>query len=109
MRADEMGEVAQARPDRVLGDSTMPHKDNPKDVVSLISRASRLRALAAPALEAGQRSHEGDSATNQQLYGLIDEACPLAYDVAVRLDELLALVRFDPARMRENQIGRAHV
>ncbi|MCD0505433.1 lyase family protein [Bordetella petrii] len=109
LMADEIGEVAETLPDGVVGSSTMPHKDNPKHVVGLIARAARLRALAAPALEAGQPSHEGDSATNQQLYGLIDEACPLAYDVATRLDELLALVRFDPARMRENLARSADV
>lgn len=109
LMADEIGEVAESLPDGVVGSSTMPHKDNPKHVVSLIARAARLRALAAPALEAGQPSHEGDSATNQQLYSLIDEACPLAYDVAVKLDGLLALIRFDAARMRANLARSADV
>lgn len=109
LMADEIGEVAETLTEGVVGSSTMPHKDNPKHVVSLIARAARLRALAAPALEAGQPSHEGDSATNQQLYSLIDEACPLAYDVAVKLDGLLALIRFDPARMRENLARSADV
>jgi len=109
LMADEIGEVAEALPEGVVGSSTMPHKDNPKHVVGLIARAAKLRALAAPALEAGQPSHEGDSATNQQVYGLIDEACPLAYDLAVRLDELLPLVRFDAARMRENLARSADV
>lgn len=109
LMADEIGEVAESLPEGVVGSSTMPHKDNPKHVVSLIARAARLRALAAPALEAGQPSHEGDSATNQQLYGLIDEACPLAYDVAVRLDDLLALIRFDATRMLENLARSADV
>ncbi|CAM4280130.1 adenylosuccinate lyase family protein [Bordetella muralis] len=109
LMTDEIGEIAEALPEGVVGSSTMPHKDNPKHVVSLIARAAKLRALAAPALEAGQPSHEGDSATNQQLYGLIDEACPLAYDVAVRLDDLLALIRFDAVRMRENLARSADV
>src|SRR5690606_3852954 len=109
LMADELGEGAEVLPEGVVGSSTMPHKDNPKHVVGLIARAAKLRALAAPALEAGQPSHEGDSATNQQVYGLIDEACPLAYDLAVRLDELLPLVRFDAARMRENLARSADV
>ncbi|MEI2415358.1 lyase family protein [Orrella sp. JC864] len=102
LMTDELGEVSESLPEGVIGSSTMPHKDNPKHVVTLIARAARLRALAAPALEAGQPSHEGDAACNQQLYGLIDEACPLAYDLAVRLEQLLSLLRFDPLRMRRN-------
>src|SRR5690606_15307849 len=39
----------------------------------------------------------------------IDEACPLAYDVAVRLDGLLALVRIDAGRMCENLARSADV
>lgn len=102
LMTDEIGEVAESLPEGVVGSSTMPHKDNPKLVVTLIARAAKLRSLAAPALEAGQPSHEGDAAVNQQMYGLIDEACPLAYDLAVRLEELLGLLRFDPERMRQN-------
>lgn len=102
LMTDELGEVSESLPEGVIGSSTMPHKDNPKHVVTLIARAARLRALAAPALEAGQPSHEGDAANNQQLYALIDEACPLAYDLSVRLEQLLSLLRFDPERMRQN-------
>lgn len=58
--------------------------------------------MAPQALEAGQPSHEGDAASNQQLYALIDEACPLAYELSVRLEQLICLVRFNPERMRGN-------
>lgn len=102
LMSEELGEVAEYLPESVVGSSTMPHKNNPKYVVTLIAQAARLRAMAAPALEAGQPSHEGDAACNQQLYALIDDACPLAYDLAVRLEQLLNLLRFDPVRMSHN-------
>lgn len=109
LMTEELDEVAEALPETVVGSSTMPHKNNPKHVVTLIARAARLRAMAAPALEAGQPSHEGDAASNQQLYALIDEACPLAYELATRLDQLLHLLEFKPEQMHKNLSLSANV
>ena len=100
--SEELGEVAEYLPESVVGSSTMPHKNNPKYVVTLIAQAARLRAMAPQPLRRDNSSHEGDAACNQQLYALIDDACPLAYDLAVRLEQLLNLLRFDPARMGHN-------
>lgn len=80
----------------------MPHKVNPKRVVKVIAMAARLRALAAPAMDAGQPSHEGDSAANHLLAAVLDEACPLAWRLAAGFDDLLGRIEPQPGRMSEN-------
>lgn len=102
LMAEEIGEVEEALGPGVVGSSTMPQKDNPKYVVTLLARAARLRSLAAPALEAGQSSHEGDAACNQLIAELVDQSAILAYELAGRLADLLRHLRVRPERMRRN-------
>jgi 3-carboxy-cis,cis-muconate cycloisomerase len=80
----------------------MPKKVNPKVAVQAIALAARLRALTPLALEAMQPTHEGDAANNQMLYALIDQSCPLAYDLVCAMDQLLACVVLVPQNMRRN-------
>ncbi|WP_019937863.1 lyase family protein [Bordetella sp. FB-8] len=102
LMADEIGEVYENQGDEVVGSSTMPNKVNPKVVVVVIALAARLRALTPLALEAMQPTHEGDAANNQMLYALIDQACPLAYELVCAMDELLACLKLAPENMRRN-------
>ena len=102
LMADEIAEAHEDLGDDVVGSSTMPQKVNSKVAVAVIALGARLRAQATLALEATQSSHEGDAAHNLMAAALIDEAAPLAYECAARMDELLACLRPDPERMRRN-------
>ena len=99
---DETAEVQEALGDEVIGSSTMPQKINSKIAVHVISLAAQLRALTPLALEAMQPSFEGDGAQNQMINALIDQGCPLAYELIDKFHELLACLVLDPARMRRN-------
>ena len=102
LMADEIGEVYEIQGEEVIGSSTMPNKVNPKVVVEVIALAARLRAMTPLALEAMQPTHEGDAANNQMLYTLIDQACPLAYELVCAMDALLACLGLAPGNMRRN-------
>jgi 3-carboxy-cis,cis-muconate cycloisomerase len=102
LMADEIGEVYESQGDEVIGSSTMPNKVNPKVVVGVIALAARLRAMTPLALEAMQPTHEGDAANNQMFYTLIDQACPLAYELVCAMDELLTCLELAPDNMRRN-------
>lgn len=102
MMADEFGEVIEDLGDEVIGSSTMPHKVNSKIAVHVIALAARLRAQVPLALDMMQPSFEGDGAHNQMLSALIDQACPLAYEMIAQMDELLASIRIQPERMKSN-------
>jgi 3-carboxy-cis,cis-muconate cycloisomerase len=102
LMADEIGEVYENQGDEVVGSSTMPNKVNPKVVVSVIALAARLRAMMPLALEAMQPTHEGDAANNQMLYTVIDQSCPLAYELVCAMEELLTCLELVPENMRRN-------
>jgi hypothetical protein len=69
---------------------------------ALNRRLSERLGLTPLALEAMQPTHEGDAANNQMLYTLIDQACPLAYELVCAMDELLACLELAPENMRRN-------
>ncbi len=102
MMADELGEVTEALGDEVVGSSTMPHKVNSKIAVHVISLAARLRTQVPLALEAMQPSFEGDGAHNQMISAMVDQACPLAYELITMMDELISGIVLYPERMHEN-------
>jgi 3-carboxy-cis,cis-muconate cycloisomerase len=102
LMANEIGEVFERQDDEIVGSSTMPNKVNPKAAVQAIALAARLRAMTPLALEAMQPTHEGDGANNQMLYALIDQSCPLAYELACAMDELLGCIQLVPENMRRN-------
>jgi 3-carboxy-cis,cis-muconate cycloisomerase len=99
---EEISEVSEVLAKGVVGSSTMPHKVNPKRVVGVIAICTRLRALAAPAMEAGRPSHEGDSASNQILSGVIEDACRLGWELTRNFATLLENLAVHPDRMRKN-------
>ena len=80
----------------------MPHKINPKRVVSVIAMSGALRGCAAPAMEGGRPSHEGDAVANRLVAEMLDRACPLAWQLAKGLEDLTARALPQPDRMAEN-------
>jgi 3-carboxy-cis,cis-muconate cycloisomerase len=102
MMESEVSEMREQLSDGVVGSSTMPHKYNPKYVVNVIAKCAALRAKAAPAMEAGRPSHEGDSAANQLLTIVLDETVPLAWTVTQRFAHLLEILEPDTQRMQHN-------
>ncbi|WP_172294554.1 lyase family protein [Pseudoruegeria sp. HB172150] len=102
LMTEEIGEISETLDAGTVGSSTMPHKVNPKYVVRVLADAAELRCLAAPAMETGRSSHEGDSATNQLLGSVTDRSIPLAWDMAVRFEGLLRRIAVDTARMERN-------
>ena len=110
MMSDEFGEVIEDLGEEVIGSSTMPHKVNSKIAVNVIALAARVRAQVPLALEAMQPSFEGDGANNQMLSALVDQACPLAYELAAQMEELLGAIRLVPAGIRRNlDLSRAFI
>ncbi|SNR69734.1 lyase family protein [Puniceibacterium sediminis] len=102
LMTDEIGEVSEQLDKGTVGSSTMPQKINPKYVVRSISLAAELRSLAAPALETGRSSHEGDSVANHLLSAVLDRAVPLAWRMAESFAETLERLTPNPGRMAEN-------
>ncbi len=102
MMETEVSEIRERLDDGVVGSSTMPHKYNPKYVVNVIAKCAALRAKAAPAMEAGRPSHEGDAASNQLLTMVLDEALPLAWTVTQRFANLVEILEPDTAQMQHN-------
>lgn len=109
LMTQEIGEIAERLDNGTVGSSTMPHKVNPKYVVRVLADTAELRSLAAPAMETGRSSHEGDSATNQLLGSILDRAIPLAWEMAQRFENLLARTEVKASKMacNANQTGGA--
>ena len=102
LMTEEIGEVTEALDTGTVGSSTMPQKVNPKHVVRVIAEAAELRALAAPAMEAGRSSHEGDAAANQLISAMLDRAVPLGWRMAIHMAGTLDRIRPRPERMARN-------
>ncbi len=105
----EVGELSEDLGHDVVGSSTMPHKVNPKIVVTLTAEASRLRAKAAAAFAVTPPSHEGDSVTNRELRILVQEAGLLALDVAAKLGEVLDRITVNEAALTANVLSTAEM
>ncbi|SPF81487.1 lyase family protein [Pseudoprimorskyibacter insulae] len=102
LMSQEIGEISERLDHGTVGSSTMPHKINPKYVVRVLADTAELRGLAAPAMETGRSSHEGDSATNQLLGSILDRAIPLAWDMARRFEGLIARIEVNAPVMARN-------
>ncbi|KMK68279.1 lyase family protein [Puniceibacterium sp. IMCC21224] len=102
LMTEEIGEMSEQLDKGTVGSSTMPQKINPKYVVRTIAQAVELRALAAPAMEAGRSSHEGDASANQLLSSVLDRAVPLAWRMSESFADTLVRLTPSPARMAAN-------
>lgn len=99
---EEISEVSETFSKQVVGSSTMPHKVNPKRVVKVIALCARVRALAAPAMESGRPTHEGDSAANSLLSSILDDTSSLGCELTTRFANLLDLIEVHPDNMQAN-------
>jgi len=98
----EIGEVAEAPTEGVVGSITMPQKINPERSEHLWTLARVVRAAAGLALEGLVGEHERDGAAWKTEWAFLPEACSAAA-VALQLGaELVAGLRVDPERMRAN-------
>lgn len=102
LMSEEMDEIAERQGAGVVGSSTMPHKVNPKLVVAVCAKASLLCSKAAAALQAGRPSHEGDAVSNRLLSMVLDEACPLAWELSGEFAELVTGIEVRAESMRAN-------
>lgn len=102
LMTEEIDEIAERQGPGVVGSSTMPHKVNPKLVVGVSAKASLLCSKAAAALQAGRPSHEGDAAANRLLSMVLDEACPLAWELSADFAELVTGIDVRAESMRAN-------
>lgn len=99
---DEISEVSEDLGHHVVGSSTMPHKVNPKYVVDVLACGARVRALAAPAMEAAMPQHEGDAACNQLMANTLDSAASLGWELVIRLEKCLGKILIHPEAMARN-------
>lgn len=102
LMTEEISEIAEVQDDEVVGSSTMPHKVNPKQVIGVSAKAALLRSKAVAAMDAGRPSYEGDAAANRLLSLVMEEACPLAWELSVDFAELLHVITVKPERMAAN-------
>ena len=101
----DYGELGERLDAGAIGSSTMPQKVNPKYVVPVAAQAAQLRCCAAPALEAGRTSHEGDPVSNQVLYAVLDQAVPLAWRACSGFAEALNRLTVNRDVMAQNLVS----
>ncbi|HEY8338424.1 MAG TPA: lyase family protein [Egibacteraceae bacterium] len=102
LQRPEIGELAEPRPDTVVGSITMHHKRNPEGSEHLDTLARLARASAGVLLEALVGSHERDGRTWKAEWVALPEVCLLtgaALQLALRLVEGLEV---DRERMAAN-------
>ena len=98
----EIGEVSEAPSAGVVGSITMPQKRNPERSEHLWTLARVVRSQAALAIEALVAEHERDGAAWKTEWVLVPRACTAAAVALALGAELVAGLRVDAARMREN-------
>ena len=102
MMQPEFGEAFEPIPEGTIGSSTMPHKRNPQLTLDVITAATQLRGLVAPAMESMLHDHEANGAMTGILEDAVAQASRLAGDVLARLVVIFTGLTFDEDRMRAN-------
>lgn len=102
LMANECGEVIEELDGSVVGSSAMPHKVNPKHSVDVMALAARVRGQMPLAFEAMQPTFEGDGSHNQMIESVVDQTCPMVYELLCRSEELFNVIRVQPEAMRRN-------
>ena len=102
LQRPEIGEVAEAPTEGVVGSITMPQKHNPERSEHLVTLARVVRSSAGLALEGLVGEHERDGAAWKTEWELLPRACGAAA-VSLRLGaELLDGLQVNRDRMRSN-------
>jgi adenylosuccinate lyase len=102
LQRPEIGEVAEAATEGVVGSITMPQKQNPERSEHLVTLARVVRSSADLALEGLVAEHERDGAAWKTEWELLPRACGAAA-VSLRLGaELIDGLQVNAERMRAN-------
>lgn len=99
MSQAEVGEAAEGAPG---GSSAMPHKRNPVRSTLILAATRRAPALVSAVLGSGVHELERATGSWHAEWQPLRELVRLAGGAALRVDELLAGLRIDPAAMRHN-------
>ena len=102
LQMSEVGELLEAHEDHSIGSSSMPHKINPFSSNMIRSMAQIARTHGSGIWEAVQVMHEREAGRNRREYIAVAEASIWGYSALSALTELLAGVRVQTGRLREN-------
>ena len=102
LQRPEIGELSEAPAEGVVGSITMPQKRNPERSEHLATLARVVRAAAGLALEGMVGEHERDGAAWKTEWALLPQACGAAAVALGLAADLVAGLRVDEQRMREN-------
>lgn len=102
LQRTEIGEIAEPFDESAqVGSSTMAQKRNPIVSENVTSLARLVRAFALPPLDNMVQWHERDLANSANERIVIPHAIVLTDDILVKLTEIFAGLRVNPARMAE--------
>jgi adenylosuccinate lyase len=102
LQRPEIGELAEAPSEGVVGSITMPQKRNPERSEHLVTLSRVVRAGAALAFEGLVGEHERDGAAWKTEWAFLPEACSAAAVSLALGADLLDGLQVDAARMRAN-------
>jgi adenylosuccinate lyase len=102
LQRGEIGELAEAAGEGVVGSITMPQKRNPERSEHLWTLARIVRAGAGLALEGMVAEHERDGAAWKTEWAFLPQACGAAATALALGVELLGGLHVDERRMRAN-------
>ena len=103
LQRPEIGELAESfEQTKQVGSSTMPQKRNPELSERVVGLARMVRSLAIPALENVVTWHERDLTQSSAERFTIPESCILTDYILFLLNGIIANLRVDEQRMREN-------
>ena len=103
LQRPEIGELSEPfEVKKQVGSSTMPHKRNPITCERVCGLAKIVRSLVFPALENIKTWHERDLTQSSAERFIIPEACILVDYMLFLMSSIVANLRVDEQRMREN-------
>jgi len=103
LQRPEIGELSEPfEVKKQVGSSTMPHKRNPITCERVCGLAKIVRSLVFPALENIKTWHERDLTQSSAERFIIPEVCILVDYMLFLMSSIVANLRVDEQRMREN-------
>jgi len=102
LQRPEIGELAEARPEGVVGSITMPHKRNPEGSEHLDTLARLVRSSAGVLLEGMVGGHERDGRSWKAEWVALPEVCLLTAAALQLGVQVLTGLEVDAAAMRAN-------
>ncbi len=103
LQRPEIGELSESfEQSKQVGSSTMPQKRNPELCERVVGLARMVRSLTIPALENVVTWHERDLTQSSSERFTIPESCILTDYVLFLFNGIIANLRVDEQRMREN-------